>query len=230
MNTKKTSDAAKERRGLWRRLIGEVKRLVEVLRVNWADAEPARPVRATEVIGLAADLYATYRRSGTPDTHEVAEVAALEADGADKAGRIADGGSNTAQGVDGGTADGNAAESVADREAALRREETCLAGFLFAHDAAELVLDCYKLVLDGGAFAFEYGDPVAAEKRAEALERLLSRIEEIEDGHAVGDEAHSAIIAYLEARDAIPAVDRELTMKESCELSGIDYASRCKKG
>ena len=213
-----------------RRLIGEVKHLVEILRADWADAEPACSVRTTELIGLAADLYATYRRGGAFGSHEVADVAALEADGADKAGRIADGGSNTAQGVDGGSANGDAAESVADRKAAFRREEACLVGFLFAHDAAELVLDCYKFALNDGALTFEYGDPVAAEKRAEALERLLSRIEEIEDGHAVGDEAHSAIIAYLEARDAIPAVNRLLTIKETCELSGIDYASRCKKG
>jgi len=217
-------------KGTRRRLIREVKHLVEILRADWSDAEAASPIGATEVIGLAADLYATYCKRGAFGPHEVAEVSALEAYGAKEPRRFTGGGNIPAQGVDGGATDRDAAESVADRKAACRREELRLAEFLFAHDAAELVLDCYKLVREGGALAFEYGDPVAAEKRAEALERLLSRIEKIEEGHTFGDDAHLAIIAYLETRDAIPAVDRVLSMKESCALSGIGYAKRCKEG
>lgn len=190
------NETTKERRT---KLIGEVKRLVEVLRVNWADAEPARPVRATEVIGLATDLYATYRRSGTPDTHEVEEVAALEADGADKAGRIADGGSNTAQGVDGGTADGNAAVVGAESEPAEGVTEACFCVEFAFRQFLDLVLSFGKPVVEGGNFGFECIDAPTAKKRANALHGLVARIKEFRNGDDFG-KLHAAIIAHAAMR------------------------------
>lgn len=126
--------------------------------------------------------------------------AALEADGAQEARRVAGVGGGAAQGEDGDAGDdGDAAVVGAESEPAEGVTEARFCVEFAFRQFLDLVLSFGKPVVEGGNFGFECIDAPTAKKRANALHGLVARIKEFRNGDDFG-KLHAAIIAHAAMR------------------------------
>ena len=126
--------------------------------------------------------------------------AALEADGAQEARRVAGGCGGAAQGEDGDAGDdGDAAVVGAESETAEGVTEACFCVEFAFRQFLDLVLSFGKPVFEGGNFGFECIDAPTAKKRADALHGLVARIKEFRNGDDFG-KLHDAVIAHAAMR------------------------------
>lgn len=175
-----------------RELVDELERLAERF---WSadEAEAASIMRTADVCAILERANRDAVASHSPD--EVDEIAALEADRAEKARRLAVNGGGAAQGVDGDAADGDAAELVAQEKAPFNRYQTVMLRRVFALEFCKFALYLFEPTFEDGFIGFKSRDPLAAKKRAEPLKWLSSRVEELENGNCSLD-VHGVIIAY----------------------------------
>lgn len=157
------------------------------------EAEAAAIMRTADVCAVLELVYG-YAVAAHP-VEEIDKLAALEADRAEKARRLIGLGSGTAQGINGHVSDGDAAELAAQGKAFFDRYQTIVLGRVLALEIGKFALDLFKPTFEDGLIGFKRIDALAAQKQAEALKWLATRVEELECGNC-GMDVHDVIIAY----------------------------------
>lgn len=181
-----------------RRLVREFVEYLELVDGEVHGAKPAVRLGTDELCGFIQRATAD---CGTPfDAPEIDEDALLEAHRAYKARRIAGGGGTGAEGVHAGRTDGDAAKAVV-------QANLCQLRGAFALEFSQLVLDCFQPDFGGGEvgvgivfFNNQRFNLAAAKERANALDWLAARIEELEKPDCNVDDVHEAIIAFHRLR------------------------------
>ena len=190
-----------------RRLVREFVEYLELISREWGSSKPTARIGTNEVCAFI--------QQATADCHaslffpKISDDAMLEAYRADKARWFARRGCTGAESVHAGRTDGDAAEAVAQGLLVELRGA-------FALEFTQFALDCFKPDFGDGdlllrfRFIGENGRYLAAaKKRANALDWLAARIEELEE-RKDGTDFHDVIIAYRERLHNCGSVWRRL--------------------